>query len=89
MHWKYDYIVRFLCAELFGVCLQCVVAAEQLSSSVVQVSVWHSRGLKRKLFLGETLVRLADLCLESTDTQRSVCYALGPKVRSVKLDWPH
>ncbi|KTG05966.1 hypothetical protein cypCar_00014177 [Cyprinus carpio] len=57
----------------------CVVGAEQLGSSVVQVSVWHCRGLKRKLFLGETLVRLADLGLESTDTQRSVCYALGPK----------
>ncbi|KAI2651748.1 Synaptotagmin-like protein 3 [Labeo rohita] len=58
---------------------QCVVAAEQLGSSIVQVSVWHSRGLKRKLFLGETHVCLSDLCLESTDTQRSVCYALGPK----------
>uniref|UniRef100_A0A8C1RG75 Synaptotagmin-like 3 n=1 Tax=Cyprinus carpio TaxID=7962 RepID=A0A8C1RG75_CYPCA len=57
----------------------CVVAAEQLGSCVVQVSVWHSRGLKRKLFLGETHICLADLCLESTDTQRSICYELGPK----------
>ncbi|XP_059354000.1 synaptotagmin-like protein 3 [Carassius carassius] len=59
--------------------LTCEVAAEQLGSCVVQVSVWHSRGLKRKLFLGETHICLADLCLESTDTQRSVCYELGPK----------
>ncbi|XP_067240708.1 synaptotagmin-like protein 3 isoform X2 [Chanodichthys erythropterus] len=57
----------------------CVVDREQLVSSVVQASVWHSRGLKRKLFLGETLVRLADLCLESTDTQCSVWNTLGPK----------
>ncbi|XP_051731046.1 synaptotagmin-like protein 3 isoform X3 [Ctenopharyngodon idella] len=57
----------------------CVVDREQLVSCVVQASVWHSRGLKRKLFLGETLIRLADLCLESTDTQRSVWNTLGPK----------
>ncbi|XP_059369170.1 synaptotagmin-like protein 3 isoform X2 [Carassius carassius] len=54
----------------------CVVGADQLGISVVQVSVWHCRGLKRKLFLGETLVHLTELGLESTDT---VCYALGPK----------
>ncbi|XP_016304455.1 synaptotagmin-like protein 3 [Sinocyclocheilus anshuiensis] len=59
--------------------LTCALAAEQLGSSVVQVSVWHSRGLKRKLFLGETHICLADLCLESTDTQRSVCNKLCPK----------
>ncbi|XP_043074840.1 synaptotagmin-like protein 3 isoform X2 [Puntigrus tetrazona] len=64
---------------LYNETFTCVVAAERLGSSVAQVSVWHCRGLKRKLFLGETLVRLADLCLESADAQRSVCCPPGPK----------
>ncbi|XP_016337949.1 synaptotagmin-like protein 3 isoform X2 [Sinocyclocheilus anshuiensis] len=77
--YKMKTVVKMGNNPVYNETFTCVVAAEQLGSSVVQVSVWHCRGLKRKLFLGETLVRLADLCLESTDTQRSVCYALGPK----------
>ncbi|XP_051501044.1 synaptotagmin-like protein 3 isoform X2 [Myxocyprinus asiaticus] len=57
----------------------CVVVREQLVSSVVQASVWHTRGLKRKVFLGETLIHLADWCLERSGTQRSVWCKLGPK----------
>ncbi|XP_067274651.1 synaptotagmin-like protein 3 isoform X2 [Pseudorasbora parva] len=64
----------------------CVLEREQLVSSVVQATVWHSRGLKRKLFLGETLVRLADLSLESTDSQRSVWNSLGPKGHALDGD---
>ncbi|KAK7133439.1 hypothetical protein R3I94_015351 [Phoxinus phoxinus] len=59
----------------------CALEREQLVSSVVKVSVWHSRGLKRKLFLGETFLRLADFSLEKTHTQRSVWNTLGPKQR--------
>lgn len=64
----------------------CVFEREQLVSSVVQASVWHSRGLKRKLFLGETHVRLADLSLESTDTQCSIWNSLGPKGQALGGD---
>lgn len=57
----------------------CVLSADLLSSAVLQLSVWHSRGLKRRLFLGETLIRLADMDLEDTDSQRSLCCKLNPK----------
>ncbi|XP_051954661.1 synaptotagmin-like protein 3 [Xyrauchen texanus] len=57
----------------------CVVIREQLVSSVVKASVWHNRGLKRKVFLGETTLQLADWYLGHFDTQCSVWYKLGPK----------
>ncbi|XP_051510741.1 synaptotagmin-like protein 3 isoform X2 [Myxocyprinus asiaticus] len=64
---------------IYNETFMCVVIREQLVSSVVKASVWHSRGLKRKVFLGETLIQLADWYLEHFDTQRSVWYKLGPK----------
>ncbi|XP_057209793.1 synaptotagmin-like protein 3 isoform X2 [Triplophysa rosa] len=52
----------------------CVVAREHLVTSVLHMSVWHTRGLKKKVFLGETLIRL-----ENTDHLNSVWYTLAPK----------
>ncbi|KAA0708932.1 Synaptotagmin-like protein 3 [Triplophysa tibetana] len=52
----------------------CVVTREQLVTSVLHISLWHTRGLKKKVFLGETFIRL-----ENTDHLNSVWYTLTPK----------
>ncbi|XP_051951516.1 synaptotagmin-like protein 3 isoform X2 [Xyrauchen texanus] len=64
---------------IYNETFMCAVVREQLVSSVVQASVWHTRGLKRKVFLGETFIHLADWCLEHSGTQRSVWCKLSPK----------
>ncbi|XP_073711733.1 synaptotagmin-like protein 3 isoform X3 [Misgurnus anguillicaudatus] len=55
---------------------KCVLIREQLPTSSLQISVWHTRGLKRNVFLGETFIRLADWSL---NLQSTVWYKLTPK----------
>ncbi|XP_068593473.1 synaptotagmin-like protein 3 [Cebidichthys violaceus] len=48
----------------------------------LQVSVWHSGTLKRKVFLGEVLVPLDGWRFEDKDSQRFNWYPLCPKAES-------
>nr|XP_029486875.1 synaptotagmin-like protein 3 [Oncorhynchus nerka] len=53
-----------------------------LSRSTLQVSVWHSATLKKKVFLGEVLVPLEGCIFKDSTTQGSNWYPLCPKPES-------
>ncbi|XP_052324923.1 synaptotagmin-like protein 3 [Oncorhynchus keta] len=53
-----------------------------LSRSTLQVSVWHSATLKKKVFLGEVLVPLEGCIFKDSTTQGSNRYPLCPKPES-------
>ncbi|KAJ3606212.1 hypothetical protein NHX12_025732 [Muraenolepis orangiensis] len=57
--------------------LQYQIERPLLSGSTLRASVWHSGSLKRKLFLGETLIPLGAWCCEETAT--AAWYPLGSK----------
>ncbi|CAB1340484.1 unnamed protein product [Coregonus sp. 'balchen'] len=62
--------------------LQCQMERPLLSRSTLQVSVWHSGTLKKKVFLGEILVPLEGWMFEESTTQGSSWYPLCPKPES-------
>ncbi|XP_030637812.1 synaptotagmin-like protein 3 [Chanos chanos] len=59
---------------------QCSIERNVLVSSTLQVSVWHVGTLKKKVFLGETLIPLAPWALEDCASQGAAWYSLGPKL---------
>ncbi|XP_071225723.1 synaptotagmin-like protein 3 [Salvelinus alpinus] len=67
---------------IYNEILQCQMESPLLSRSTLQVSVWHSATLKKKVFLGEVLVLLEGCIFEDSTTQGSNWYPLCPKPES-------
>ncbi|TRY86621.1 hypothetical protein DNTS_018594 [Danionella cerebrum] len=64
-------------SPVFNETFTCVLPLEQLKLSVLQLSVWLSRGFRRKRCLGETFIHLAELHLN--ESRRSLCCKLNPQ----------
>ncbi|XP_020351841.1 synaptotagmin-like protein 3 isoform X1 [Oncorhynchus kisutch] len=67
---------------IYNEILQCQMESPLLSRSTLQVSVWHSATLKKKVFLGEVLVPLEGCIFKDSTTQGSNWYPLCPKPES-------
>nr|XP_046147162.1 synaptotagmin-like protein 3 isoform X3 [Oncorhynchus gorbuscha] len=67
---------------IYNEILQCQIESPLLSRSTLQVSVWHSATLKKKVFLGEVLVPLEGCIFKDSTTQGSNWYPLCPKPES-------
>lgn len=67
--------------------LQYQINRHLLFGKRLQASVWHSRTLKRKTFLGEVLIPLDGWRFEDKASQRCNWYPLCPRVRHRKEEW--
>ncbi|KAM9316690.1 synaptotagmin-like protein 3 [Gastrophryne carolinensis] len=66
---------------LFNETLKYTIERSQLETRTLQVSVWHSSTLKRKVFLGEVIIPLELWDFEDNSTQAFNWYQLKSKVQ--------
>ncbi|XP_043917921.1 synaptotagmin-like protein 3 [Protopterus annectens] len=64
---------------VFNETLKYSIDRSQLETRILQVSVWHSGALTRKLFLGEVLIPFETWCFEENSTQTFKWYKLKAK----------
>lgn len=64
---------------VFNEMLKYSIERSQLETRILQVSVWHSGTLTRKVFLGEVLIPFESWCFEENSTQSFKWYKLKAK----------